>query len=62
MTVTWSPPPANSAWPLKYRVKWSNGTVLGDDLITPLVRDRVSGLWGGREEEVGVIREVKCVK
>ena len=37
VTVTWSPPPASSAWPLKYRVEWPNGTVLGDDLSTPLV-------------------------
>ena len=34
VTVTWSLPSASSAWPLKYRVEWSNGTVLGDNLNT----------------------------
>ena len=60
VTVTWSP--ANSAWPLKYRVEWSNGTVLSDGIRTPLVRDRVSELWEGREGEVGPTQEVQCVK
>ena len=35
VTVTWFPPPASSAWPLTYRVEWSNGSVLGDVLSTP---------------------------
>ena len=32
VTVTWSPPPGSSAWPLTYRVEWTNGSVLEDGL------------------------------
>ena len=34
VTVTWSPPRASYAWPLKYQVEWPSGTVLGDALST----------------------------
>ena len=32
MVVGWSPPLISANWPLKYQVKWPNGTVIADGL------------------------------